>query len=119
MESGLTLGIFSTKYHRRIEAFLKREDLSHAFKVIVGGEDVTTHKPDPTGLLMALNKLGHASSQTIYVGDSVVDAEAAVRADMPFVAVLSGVTSKEAFQEYKPIAVIENLTQLTSILLKD
>ena len=68
--NGLTLGIVSTKYHRRIEAFLKREKLTDAFNIIVGGEDVTTHKPDPTGLLMALEKLGHSSAQTVYVGDT-------------------------------------------------
>lgn len=118
MDGGLTLGIVSTKYHRRIAAFLSREDLTHAFKVIVGGEDVAVHKPDPTGLRMAIDKLGHPSSQTIYVGDSVVDAETAHRADIPFVAVLSGVTSKDAFRDYAPLAIINNLTQLPDLFLK-
>ena len=114
--NGLTLGIVSTKYHRRIEAFLKREKLTDAFNIIVGGEDVTTHKPDPTGLLMALEKLGHSSAQTVYVGDSVVDAETAKRANVAFVAVLSGVTSKEAFRDYTPLAIIDNLCSLPTLL---
>jgi phosphoglycolate phosphatase len=118
MESGLTLGIVSTKYHRRIEAFLKREDLTNAFKVIVGGEDVIVHKPDPTGLLMAIEQLGHSTSQTVYVGDSVVDAETAMRASVPFIAVLSGVTPKNAFRDYAPLAVIDNLQTLPSLLVK-
>ncbi|HJX35517.1 MAG TPA: HAD-IA family hydrolase [Dehalococcoidales bacterium] len=117
-ESGITLSIVSTKYRRRIEAFLKREDLTHSIKVIVGGEDVAAHKPDPTGLLMAIEKLGHGSAQTIYVGDSVVDAETAKRANVPFVAVLSGVTTKDAFRDYAPFAVIGNLQMLPPLLLK-
>jgi phosphoglycolate phosphatase len=118
MESGLTLGIVSTKYHRRIEAFLKREDLTSAFKVIVGGEDVIVHKPDPTGLLMAIEQLGHSASQTVYVGDSIVDAETARRASVPFIAVLSGVTPKNAFRDYAPLAIINNLRSLPDLLFK-
>jgi len=118
IENGLTLGIVSTKYRRRIAAFLQREDLTPAFKVVVGGEDVTAHKPDPIGLLMALEKLGHSSTQTVYVGDSVVDAETAKRANVAFVAVLSGVTPKESFRDYAPLAVIDNLQMLPSLLLK-
>jgi phosphoglycolate phosphatase len=114
--NGLTLGIVSTKYHRRIEAFLKREKLTDVFNIIIGGEDVTAHKPDPTGLLMALDKLGKPPSQSIYVGDSVVDAETAQRAGVPFVAVLSGVTLKEAFRNYTPLAVIDNLRSLPTLI---
>ena len=115
---GLTLGIVSTKYRRRIAAFLQREDLTPAFKVVVGGEDVTAHKPDPIGLLIALEKLGHRSAQTVYVGDSVVDAETAKRANVGFVAVLSGVTPKESFRDYAPLSIIDNLRSLPDLLLK-
>jgi phosphoglycolate phosphatase len=116
--NGLTLGIVSTKYRRRIESFLRREDLTYAFTVVLGGEDVPAHKPDPTGLLMALDKLGHSAAQTVYVGDSVVDAETAKRANAAFVAVLSGVTPKEAFRDFAPLAVIDNLRMLPPLLLK-
>ncbi len=116
--NGLTLGIVSTKYRRRIDAFLQREELTHAFKIVIGGEDVPAHKPDPAGLLMALEKLGLSPAQTVYVGDSVVDAETAKRANAAFVAVLSGVTPKESFRDYAPLAVIENLQTLPSLLLK-
>ena len=118
IENGLTLGIVSTKYRRRIAAFLQREDLTPAFKVVVGGEDVTAHKPDPIGLLIALEKLGHRSAQTVYVGDSVVDAETAKRANVGFVAVLSGVTPKESFRDYAPLSIIDNLRSLPDLLLK-
>jgi phosphoglycolate phosphatase len=115
---GLTLGIVSTKYRRRIDAFLKREELTHAFKIVIGGEDVSARKPDPTGLLTAMDKIGHSATQTVYVGDSVVDAETAKRANVAFVAVLSGVTPKESFRDYAPLAVIGNLQTLPSLLLK-
>jgi phosphoglycolate phosphatase len=65
---------------------------------------------------MALDKLGKPPSQSIYVGDSVVDAETAQRAGVPFVAVLSGVTLKEAFRNYTPLAVIDNLRSLPTLI---
>jgi phosphoglycolate phosphatase len=117
LENGLTLGIVSTKYRYRIEAFLQREGIMHAFKVVVGGEDVTIHKPDPTGLQMVIDRFEHMSPHSIYVGDSTVDAETANRANIPFVAVLSGVTSKDAFRDYAPFAIIENLKSLPPLLL--
>jgi phosphoglycolate phosphatase len=115
--SGLTLGIVSTKFRYRIEAFLQRENISEAFKIVVGGEDVIAHKPDPSGLLMAIDRLGNAPSSVFYVGDSAVDAETANRAAIPFVAVLSGVTSKDAFGGYAPFAIIDNLRLLPQLVL--
>jgi phosphoglycolate phosphatase len=113
---GLRLGIVSTKYRRRIHEVLKREDLLHAFQVIIGGEDVTQHKPHPEGLLQAMAQLQCQPRSILYVGDSVVDAELATRADVPFVIVLSGVTPKEHFTDYKPLGIIESVSELPRLL---
>ena len=95
--SGFRLGIVSTKFRYRIEAILAREGLLDAFDVIIGGEDVSTHKPDPEGLLRAITSLETDKTNCLYVGDSVTDAETSRRADVPFAAVLSGVTPQERF----------------------
>lgn len=111
-DQGLRLGIVSTKSRRRIVSILQREGLEGHFEVIIGGGDVSVHKPDPTGLLLAAERLGVMPSEVLYVGDSVIDAEAAQRGGMRFVAVLSGVTPSAAFREYAPVAVIETLYEL-------
>lgn len=115
-ELGLRMGIVSTKYRRRIHEVLHREDLLHAFQVIIGGEDVKQHKPHTEGLLKAIAQLQCSPKSILYVGDSVVDAELATRADVPFVIVLSGVTPREHFTDYKPLGVIENVSQLPELL---
>ena len=109
---GLALGIVSTKYRYRIEGILRREGLLAPFAAIVGGEDVTAHKPDPEGLRLAMERLGAGPEETLYVGDSVTDAEAARRAGVSFVAVLSGTTPREAFLGYPVCAMIQSLTNL-------
>jgi phosphoglycolate phosphatase len=107
---GIALGIVSTKYRRRIEAVLRREALLDPFSVIVGGEDVSRHKPHPESLLKAIDALGTDSA--LYVGDSVTDAQTAQRARVPFVAVLSGTTPEHAFAPYNPQRVLANLSEL-------
>ncbi len=112
---GFCLGIVSTKFRYRIETILGRAGLLKPFDVIIGGEDVSRHKPDPEGLLMATERLGSLES-TLYVGDSLLDAEAAKRAGLPFVAVLSGVTPREAFEGYNLHGVLNKLSELIDLL---
>lgn len=114
---GFSLGIVSTKFRRRIECILEREALIHLFPVIVGGEDVSRHKPDPSGLETALAMLGIGPRETLYVGDSVVDAETAKAANVPFAAVLSGVTALDALAAYDPVAILEDLRSLPAVVL--
>jgi phosphoglycolate phosphatase len=115
-ESGLRLGIVSTKYRYRIERVLEREKLRRFFDVVIGGEDVEEHKPHPAGLFEAIRRLECSPSATVYVGDSVVDAEVAKRAAVPFVAVLSGVTPGNHFHAYERIATLKDVSELPSLL---
>jgi phosphoglycolate phosphatase len=113
---GIRLGIVSTKFRYRIEEILARDGLLGVFDVIVGGEDVSRHKPDPEGLTGAQGFLGGSLSQFLYVGDTVVDAETAARAGTAFLAVLSGVTKREAFNPYPLAGIIETLPELPAWL---
>ncbi len=109
---GLALGIVSTKFGYRIRAILGRVGLEDAFEVIVGGEDVPVHKPDPAGLLHAIGDIGCTPRDVVYVGDSATDAGAATRAKTPFIAVLTGVTPREAFAPYRVSSILASLLQL-------
>ncbi|MBI4470335.1 MAG: HAD-IA family hydrolase [Acidobacteria bacterium] len=111
-QQGRNLGIVSTKYRHRIESVLEREGLLESFDVIVGGEDVAAHKPSPEGLLVAVERLKSAAPNCLYVGDSLVDAETAHRAGVPFAAVLTGVTEADAFKAYPTEGVLGDLSEL-------
>ena len=112
IETGFELGIVSTKFRYRIEGILEREGLSDHFSVIVGGEDVTEHKPHPEGLLTAVSILRMKTGNVYYVGDSIVDALTAERAGVPFVAVLTGTTGESEFEKLPNIAVIDDVSAL-------
>lgn len=115
-ERGLKLGIVSTKYRRRITEVLTREGLLDGFDLVIGGEDVEHHKPHPQGLMRAMDQLECSPQSLVYVGDSVVDAELAQRAGVPLVVVLSGVTPREHFDTFIPMALLESVSQLPKVI---
>lgn len=117
-DAGLRTGIASTKHRARIEAILARAGLAEHFDVVVGGDDVRAHKPDPEGIRLALHKLSIAPGDALYVGDHVVDAQAAARSPVEFVAVLSGTCDRPGFQHYPARAVIERLAELPPVIEK-
>ncbi len=112
---GIRLGIFSLKYRYRIEKVLKREQLLDAFEVIIGAEDVSEYKPNPKGLLVAMDKLDCVHQNCLYVGDSVTDAKTAQRADTTFIAVLSGVTPQTVFEDYDVYTILGDVSGLLDL----
>ena len=115
-EHGVAAGIVSTKWRQRIVDVLERESLIDKFSVIVGGDNVAKHKPDPEGLLAAAKSLRAEPAEVIYVGDSTTDAKAAGRAGMRFVAVLSGVTEAKEFAEFTPLRVLAHVGEIGTCL---
>jgi phosphoglycolate phosphatase len=111
-EQGLSTAVASTKRRVHIEAILERESLRSAFDVVVGGNDVQNQKPHPESLFAGMRRLGAAPWECVYVGDSIVDAEAAKRAGIQFVAVLSGVTSRVEFDTYPVSEILNNVGEV-------
>ena len=108
-ELGIQLAIVSQKTRRYIQPILEKENLLEPFGVIVGGGDAA-FKPDPEGLRLAVAQTGSVPANCLYVGDSVTDAETARRAGITFVAVLSGVTPRTAFESYNVYAILEDVS---------
>ena len=85
--AGLATGIVSGKSRRSWEITSAACALG-PFDVLVFDDDVRAPKPDPHGLELALESLGHAPSDGVYVGDTVSDMEAARAAGLRPVAAL-------------------------------
>lgn len=85
------------------------------FDIIIGGEDVKQAKPDPQGIKKALRRLHRRKSETLYIGDSTVDAETAQAAKVDFVGVLNGMTTREELMVYPHRQILDNLSLLPLI----
>lgn len=111
---GARIGIISTKNRFRIEEFMKMHLPQGWFDIIIGMEDVSRAKPDPEGLLLAIEKLKVSPEKTLYIGDSTVDAQTAASAGVSFAGITSGMTKFEELAQYPHVRIIGNLRELVS-----
>ncbi|HFI4797053.1 TPA: HAD family hydrolase [Elizabethkingia anophelis] len=111
-ERGHKIGIVSTKYRYRIMEFVEKEFPKEFFDIIIGAEDVKAHKPDPAGLLLAINSLQSDLERCLYIGDSIIDAKTAQAIGADFYGVLNGITTREELLIYPHIKIADNLNDL-------
>jgi HAD superfamily hydrolase (TIGR01509 family) len=88
---------------------LDRDDL---VSTATSSGDVSTAKPEPDVVEVALERAGVAADRAVFVGDAVWDAEASKRAGVQSIGVLSGGVSRGELQEAGASAVFENALDL-------
>ena len=115
-EHGVKTAIVSTKRGDTIQFILERLGLDDTVDIVIGSADVTRHKPDPEGLLFALDRLGVEPGETLFCGDTVLDAGAAKNAGTRFAAVLGGTTQADAFARFCPDHISPDLWDLAQWL---
>ncbi|HJV45805.1 MAG TPA: HAD family hydrolase [Bacillota bacterium] len=94
---GYTLGIVSSKRNHNIERELEVTGLAPYFDTVVGQDDTEKHKPDPTPLLLALNRLRATPESCTYIGDQPTDIQAAHHAGIRHIAVIWGDGDEQRF----------------------
>jgi HAD superfamily hydrolase (TIGR01549 family) len=97
----------------------KRDEVDHYLDLLDARElveawttsaDVTQTKPDPDLVHTAVDKVG--GGEAVMAGDSTWDCEAAARAGVPTVAVLTGGFSEQELRQAGAEVVFESLTEL-------
>ena len=111
---GRRLGIVTAKRRATLQlAFDVLPELKRYFDVTVGAEDTERHKPNPEPLLFALDRLGEAPENAVYVGDSPFDIQAAKAAGAASIAVTWGrIHSEERLAREEPDAVVSTPEEL-------
>jgi HAD superfamily hydrolase (TIGR01509 family) len=92
----------------RLRAVLDVDDVVE----ITGAEDVEEAKPEPDLVQAALDRAGVPAGRAVFVGDSVWDVEAAARAGVPCVGLLSGGTSEAELRDAGAVAVYADAAAL-------
>jgi len=109
--AGVTVILASSAKEREVDHYL---DLLDARDLVDGwttSADVEQTKPEPDLVLAALAKAG-ADAEAVMVGDTPWDVEAAQRAGIPTVAVLTGGFSAAELEESGAAAVFESIGSL-------
>lgn len=93
--NGYATALVTSKVNPTAQRALDRTGMAGKFDVVITADDVEHPKPHPQPLLKALEILKVAPEESIYVGDSLFDVDAAQRANVTMVAVSWGARSKE------------------------
>ncbi|MFQ2188576.1 HAD-IA family hydrolase [Aeromonas jandaei] len=112
---GLQLAVATGKSRRGLDRVLDETGLRPLF-VTSRGADEARSKPDPLMLEQILAELGLSPRQAVMIGDSVHDMAMAEAIAMPRIGVTWGVDSRDALSRYEPVAVVDSMTVLRSLL---
>lgn len=110
------MGLCSNKPGDVLRSLCDHLDISRYFEVILGAYDVEHLKPHPQMLRKAMADLGAADADTLYVGDTVTDAEFARPCGVPYVLVLGGTGTREQLSAAGPARLLESIAELPALL---
>jgi HAD superfamily hydrolase (TIGR01549 family) len=109
-DRGHRLVLASSGQRDDIEHYLDLLDARGLIEAWTSSADVERTKPDPDLVVTAVDKVG--GGKAVLVGDSTFDCEAAARAGVPAVAILTGGFSDQELRQAGAKAVFESLTEL-------
>jgi phosphoglycolate phosphatase len=115
-DAGLGTAVVTNKQHRFAEALLRRLGLADWVDVVVGGDTCARNKPDPQPLLFACESLQVPPSESLMVGDSVNDVQAARAAGIPIVCVSYGYNEGRDPRTLECDLLLDSLTELPALL---
>jgi phosphoglycolate phosphatase len=109
---GVTTAVLSNKPHEFTELCIKEFFSAWEFAAVIGQRDGIPMKPDPAGAGEIVRNLGIPPGQFVYLGDSGVDMDTAVRAGMFPVGALWGFRSEEELRKHGALSVVSQPTEL-------
>lgn len=95
---------------------LRQFNLDRYFEHVVTALDTSKPKPSPEALVRAVVAMDVQMCDCVIVGDSTVDVRAGKAAGSKTVALLSGLYSREELTKADPDFIIENISELLSII---
>jgi len=113
-ESGYKIGIVSNKMKHVIEYGLTLTNTLSYIDYIVGSDCVEIPKPNPMGVKLALAQFHQ--NEAIFIGDSLIDIDTAIAANIPSVGVTWAHVTKEEFIKRNATYVVDDMLELLTIL---
>lgn len=111
------MGVVTSKRRGAAIQALQIAGLDGLIDIVAASEDTTAHKPEPAPLQHGAARLSVPIEQCVYVGDAVVDIEAARAAGMASIAVTWGAGDPEALAVAGADHLVESPAALYALLL--
>lgn len=113
--AGRALAIQTNKPGAMARRILEGLGLLARFALVVGGGEAPP-KPDPGGVHVILERLGARPEDTVFVGDSLVDAATARNAGLAFVGVTWGLVRREELVRAGVVNLVDRAEDLAQWL---
>jgi len=111
-KAGLVVVLATSASAKEAQRLREALDADDAIDEVTSKDDVEESKPDPDIVQTALDKAGLDAAQAVFVGDTVWDVEAAKRAGLDCVAVLSGGIPERNLRDAGAVAVYRDVKHL-------
>ncbi|MBY0146377.1 pyrophosphatase PpaX [Neobacillus niacini] len=115
-KKGYKLAIVTTKREDVAFKGLRLMKLDSYFDVMIAYDHVKKVKPDPEPIFLALEKLGSKPEEALMVGDNFHDVLAGKNAGTKTAGVAWSIKGREYLAKYEPDFMLENMTDLLTIL---
>jgi len=112
----LPLAVLTNKPGELSRRLLEELGITHRFVHVVGGGDLETRKPDPSGLRWIMGRVGTPAERTLMVGDSAIDVRTG-RAAGTLTAGFRGGYDPEGVAAESPDLLLDDLSRLPARLL--
>ena len=109
---GAKLAVVTNKLTRFSEPLLTQIGLREHFDLVVCGDTTSTPKPDAAPVIYCLDEFSVAAGDTLFVGDSSTDVDAARAAGVPVVCVRDGYNHGVDVVTLNPDGVIDSFAEL-------
>jgi HAD superfamily hydrolase (TIGR01549 family) len=114
--AGVKLGVYSGASTRAARIRTGHAGLLDLFDEVIGGDQVSNHKPHPEGLIKLIDRFEVDPGATVYIGDMVADVEVGRGAGATTVAVTWGAGTRTELEAAMPDFIIENPNSLREII---
>jgi HAD superfamily hydrolase (TIGR01509 family) len=118
-EADVQLGIVTNSGRLPVISVLSNYGYLPFMEVLISRNEMSHMKPRPDGLLEALKLLKLQSDDALYVGDSILDIQAARGAGMKCASIPSGIHPLDSLQKLSPDYVLETIFDLQRIVLSN
>lgn len=115
----IPMGIITNKYRQPAIKALKEFELWPYFQFIIGGDELENSKPHPEPVLKGMEYLNATPAETLMIGDSPLDLEAARHAGIKAALVDWNIFPSERFAQIQPDYRLSTMTDLFQILQID
>lgn len=110
-------GIVTAKRRHVAMMSLDASGITDDIELVCAMDDTDKHKPDPTPLLLGLERMGVGREGAVYIGDAVVDLQAAAAAGIDGIGVTWGAGTPADLSLQPHVALCNTTDELARVLL--